>query len=81
MAYTKDDVKYVRLESVQIWAADDGSIHLTSDDPDARGTLHTYISNNPGSKRYHPAAYRQFARILTKFNKEIPGWDPAADTD
>lgn len=46
MAYTKDDVRYVHLDSVNIWAADDGTIHITSDDPDARDTFHTFINNN-----------------------------------
>lgn len=76
MATTNDGIKSVRLENVQIWAADDGNIHLTSDDPDAKN-LHTYVTNNPTSKRYHPSAYRQLARILTKFGKTVPGWDPA----
>ena len=78
MAYTKDDVRYVRLDSVNIWAADDGTIHITSDDPDARDTFHTFINNNPDSKRYHPAAYRQLAELLTRFSKTVPGWNPQA---
>ena len=32
MAFTKPDVSYVRLDSAQIWAAKDGTIHITSDD-------------------------------------------------
>lgn len=77
MAKTKPNVRYVQLDSAQIWAADDGTIHITSDDPDVKEFFHTYISNNAKSKRYHPAAYRQLARILTMFGKTIPGWDPA----
>lgn len=79
MARTKDTVKYVELERVQIWADADGHIHLSSDDPDVRDFLHTTVNNNPRSKRYHPAMYRQFARVLTAFNKDIPGWDPAVE--
>jgi hypothetical protein len=81
MATTKDNVRYVQLEKVQIWAADDGTIHITSDDPDVKDFFHTYINNNPKSKRYHPAAYRQLARILTMFGKEVPGWDPSSATN
>ena len=77
MAYTKPDVSYVRLDSAQIWAAKDGTIHITSDDKDVKDFFHTYINNNPKSKRSHPAAYRQLARILTMFGKDVPGWDPA----
>lgn len=79
MASTKDNVKYVRLDSMQVWAAQDGTIHLSSDDPDVKDFLHTYISNNPKSKRYHPAAFRQFARVLQMFGKDVPGYDPRPD--
>lgn len=80
MATTKDNVKYVRLERVDIWAADDGHIHITSDDPDA-ANLHTTINNTPGSKRYHPNAYRKLAQILVSMGKQVPGWDAAAVAD
>ncbi|GAA5135441.1 hypothetical protein [Pseudonocardia adelaidensis] len=75
MATTKPDIKSIKLSDVSLWAADDGSIHITSDDPDAKGNLHTYVNNNPASKRYHPAMYAQFARILTKLGKTVPGWE------
>jgi hypothetical protein len=78
MAYTKDNVNYVRLDSAQIWAAKDGTIHITSDDKDVKDFFHTYISNNPNSTRHHPAAYKQLARILTMFGKDVPGWNPSA---
>jgi hypothetical protein len=81
VASTKPDVSYVRLDSAQIWAAKDGTIHITSDDKDVKDFFHTYINNNPNSKRYHPAAYRQLARILTMFGKDVPGWDPATRSD
>ncbi len=42
---------------------------------DARGNFHTYINNNPNSKRYHPAMYAQFARILVSLGKTVPGWE------
>ena len=80
MASTKPDVSYVRPDSAQIWAAKDGTIHITSDDKDVKDFFHTYINNNPTSKRYHPAAYKQLARILTMFGKDVPGWDPSTAT-
>lgn len=76
MATTNDDVKYVRLERVDIWAGKDGQIHLASDDRDAPG-LHTTVSNVPGSKRYHPNAYRKLAEILVRMGKAVPGWNDA----
>ncbi|MGH3976335.1 MAG: hypothetical protein ACRDS9_23900 [Pseudonocardiaceae bacterium] len=72
MATTRPDIKSIKLSDVSLWAADDGSIHITSDDPDARGNLHTYVNNNPNSKRY-PAMYAQFARILVSQGKTVPG--------
>lgn len=78
MAYTKDDVQYVRLQDVHLWADKEGTIHITSDDPDVKDNFHTYISNNEKSKRYHPTAYRQLARILTRFGKHVPGWHDEA---
>jgi|GEM_PF-737510 len=74
MASTSDDARSVRLE-VAIWAADDGHIHIASNDPDALD-LHTTVNNTPGSKRYHPNAYRKLARILVAQGKEVPGWEP-----
>jgi hypothetical protein len=79
MAFTKDDGSYVRLDSAQIWAAKDGTIHITSDDKDVKAFFHTYISNNERSKRYHPAAYRQLARILLMYGKSVPGYDGPQD--
>ena len=79
MATTKGDVKYLRL-SVGIWAADDGHIHITSDDPDAPN-FHTTINNTPGSKRYHANAYRKLAEILVRMGKDVPGWEPPATSE
>jgi hypothetical protein len=74
MATTKPHVKYVQIERVQFWADDRGEIHITSDDPDAKDTFHTTVSNNENSKRYHPTFYAQLARMLTQFDKSVPGW-------
>lgn len=51
MATSKPNVKYVQIERVQFWADDRGEIHITSDDPDAKDTFHTTVSNNERSKR------------------------------
>ena len=74
MATSKPNVKYVQIERVQFWADDRGEIHITSDDPDAKDTFHTTVSNNERSKRYHPTFYAQLARRLTQFDKSVPGW-------
>lgn len=81
MASTKPNIKSVKLDSLSLWLGDDGNIHLTTDDADVRDVgFHTYISNNPSSKRYHPSAFNQLARILQKFGKDVPGWeDPKAE--
>jgi hypothetical protein len=79
MATTKPNVKYVEIERVQFWADDRGEIHITSDDPDAKETFHTTLSNNKQSKRYHPSFYAKLARLLTQFGKSVPGW-PDADS-
>lgn len=51
--------KYLRLE-VLVWRdPSNGSIHLTSDDPDVAGKLHTYI-------RKHTAAHRVLDALLNK---------------
>lgn len=68
MAFTKDTVKYVRLESVEVWADPDGSIHIASNAPDAKN-LHLSISS-----RQAPGSYRQLATLLTRFGKTVPGW-------
>ena len=62
----------MRLDSAQIWAAKDGTIHVTSDDKDVKDFFHTCSPTNPNSKRYHPAASRQLARILTMSGKDVP---------
>lgn len=74
MATTKPNVKYVQIERVQFWADDRGEIHITSDDPDAKDTFHTTLSNNETSKRYHPTFYAKLARLLTQHGKTVPGW-------
>ena len=51
------------------------ALAITSEDLEARGNLHAYINNNPNSKRYHPAMYAQFARILVSLGKTVPGWE------
>jgi hypothetical protein len=79
MATTKPHIKSIKLSDVSIWAADDGNIHITSDDPDAKCSLHTYVNNNPDSKRCHPAMYAQFARLLVKKGKTVPGWTDDRD--
>lgn len=38
MATTRPGNKSIKLSDVSLWAADAGSIHITSDDPAARGT-------------------------------------------
>jgi hypothetical protein len=68
MAFTKHNVKYVRLESVEVWADPDGSIHMASNDPDAKN-LHLSISS-----RQAPGSYRQLAELLTRHGKPVPGW-------
>ncbi len=68
MAFTKDGVKYVRLESVEVWADPDGSIHIASNDQDAKN-LHLSISS-----RQAPGSYRQLAELLSRFGKVVPGW-------
>lgn len=78
MATTKSNVKYVKIDSLNLWANKDGVIHLTTNDPDVKDGFHTYISNNPNSKRYHPSAYKQLARILRRFDKDVPGWEDEA---
>lgn len=35
MASTRDGIRSVKIDSLNLWAADDGTIHLTTDDPDA----------------------------------------------
>ncbi|MGH3811803.1 MAG: hypothetical protein ACRDUV_05025 [Pseudonocardiaceae bacterium] len=57
-----------------------GEIHITSDNPDAKDTFHTTLSNNEQSKRYHPTFYAQLARLLTEFGKSVPGWADAAES-
>lgn len=80
MASTRDGIRSVKIDSLNLWADDKGTIHLTTNDRDVKSNFHTYISNNPNSERYHPTAYRQLARILTQFGKTVPGWDPATDS-
>jgi hypothetical protein len=77
MATTKPDVQYVQIERVQFWAdKENGDIHITTDDPDAKEIFkHTTISNRETSKRYHPTFYRQLATLLTQHGKTVPGWD------
>ncbi|EHR60606.1 hypothetical protein [Saccharomonospora cyanea] len=82
MARTKPGIKSVKIENLNIWADGDGMIHLTTDDPDVRDDFkNTYVSNNPDHLRYHPALYARLARILRRFDKEVPGWEdePAAN--
>lgn len=74
MVTTRDGIKSIKLDSLNIWADADGSIHLTTDDKDVKSNFHTYLSNKPNSKRYHPSAFAQLARILRQFGKEVPGW-------
>ncbi|WP_027944974.1 hypothetical protein [Amycolatopsis taiwanensis] len=80
MASTKPNIRSVKIDSLNLWADDAGTIHMTTDDRDVKDGFHTYISNNPKSKRYHPSAYAQLARILRSFGKDVPGWEdgPAA---
>lgn len=79
MASTRDGIRSVKIDSLNLWADDNGTIHLTTDDTDVKSNFHTYISNNPNSRRYHPTAFRQLARILTQFGKTVPGYDPDAE--
>jgi hypothetical protein len=79
MASTRDGIRSVKIDSLNLWAADDGTIHLTTDDPDVKDGFHTYINNNRNSLRYHPSAYRQLARILIRYGKTVPGYDPDAN--
>jgi hypothetical protein len=81
VASTRDGIRSVKIDSLNLWAADDGTIHLTTDDPDVKDGFHTYINNNPRSKRYHPSAYAQLARILLRYGKTVPGYDPDPDVD
>lgn len=76
MAFTKDNVKYVRLDSVNIWADTDGTIHITTDDKDVKDVFRVYSSNNPKSTRHNPKQYAQLAKILLKFGKTVPGYTP-----
>ena len=76
MASTRDGIRSVKIDSLSLWADDSGTIHLTTDDPDVKDNFHTYISNNPKSKRYHPTAFRQLATILLRFGKTVPGYEP-----
>jgi hypothetical protein len=79
MATTKPNVKYVQIEQVQFWSDDRGEIHITSDDPDAKDTFHTTISNKETSKRYHPTFYAKLAQLLTQYGKTVPGWERSAE--
>lgn len=74
MASTRDGIKSVKIDSLNLWADENGTIHLTTDDRDVKSNFHTYISNNPRSSRYHPTAFAQLARILRQFGKDVPGW-------
>jgi hypothetical protein len=80
LASTRDGIKSVKIDSLNLWADESGTIHLTTDDRDVKSNFHAYISNNPNSKRYHPTAYAQLARILRQFDKEVPGWVDEAAT-
>lgn len=79
MARTRDHIRSVKIDSLNLWVDDAGTIHMTTDDKDVKSHFHAFISNNPRSKRYHPTAFRQLARILTQFGKKVPGYDPASD--
>lgn len=77
MATTNDNVGYVKLDEIRIWADSDGKIHFTTDDsdPEIRSGFHVIINNNPRSELYHSRAYRTAAQILTRYGKTVPGWD------
>jgi hypothetical protein len=79
MASTRDGIRSVKIDSLNLWAADDGTIHLTTDDPDVKDGFHAYINNNENSLRYHPSAYRQLARILLRYGNTVPGYDPITE--
>ncbi|OLT08376.1 hypothetical protein BJF90_12945 [Pseudonocardia sp. CNS-004] len=55
MAITKDNVKYVRVEGVEIWAAPNGDIQLRADDPDEQTKKLFWMTFSPkeGSVNHH----------------------------
>lgn len=79
MASTRDNIKSVKVDSLNLWADPDGVIYLTTDDADVRAFTIS-ISNKPTSTSYHPKAYAQFARILRQFGKNVSGWVDEAET-
>ncbi|HEX6402593.1 MAG TPA: hypothetical protein VF003_05445 [Pseudonocardiaceae bacterium] len=75
MAITKDSVKYVQIEGVQVWAAPDGSIQLSADDPDEKTRKLFWMTFSPkeNSVNYHAPTYRKLAEILEHHRKTVPG--------
>jgi hypothetical protein len=80
MAYTKDNVKYVRVEGVEVWAAPDGSIQLQSNDPDeaTRKLFWMTFSPKETSVNHHGPTYRKLAELLIRHGKTVPGWEDSA---
>jgi len=76
MATTRDGIRSVKIDSLNLWADDNGTIHMTTDDRDVKDGFQVFISNNPDSERYHRTAYRQLAGILMRFGKTVPGYEP-----
>jgi hypothetical protein len=75
VAITKDNVKYVRVEGVEIWAAPNGDIQLRCDDPDEQTKKLFWMTFSPkeGSVNYHEPTYRKLAEILEYHGKTVPG--------
>lgn len=75
MAITKDSVKYVQIENVQVWPAPDGSIQLTADDPDEKTRKLFWMTFSPkeDSVNHHGPTYRKLAEILEHHGKKVPG--------
>jgi hypothetical protein len=75
MAITKDNVKYVRVEGVEIWASPDGNIQLRADDPDEQTKKLFWMTYSPKEGvNHHEPTYRKLAQILVNHGKTVPGW-------
>jgi hypothetical protein len=70
----KTESKTAKLD-VGIWFNEEtGHIHIA-----AKNSFISTVSNEPGSKRYHPNLYRKLAEALRTANKPHPNPSPQGE--